>query len=89
MLSGLTAFLIFVAVKDLVFGVLAAASRDPSLVGGRATAMTLMAMAFALLATHVFWPFTATARMTTAAAGMARSMIRSMVGLRKRTYRDQ
>ena len=90
--AGHTALIVLMTMEDLVFGVLAAASRRPSLVGGRATAMTLMAVAFALLAAHVFRAFLAT-RVATAAAGMTRSMIRpmirSMIGLRKRAHRDQ
>ena len=68
---SLAAFImVFVAMEDLVFRVLAAAPRCPSLVRGRTTAVTFMAVAFAFLAAHVFWPFTATARVTAATAVM-------------------
>ena len=74
MLSRLATLVVLVAIKDLVFRVLAAAPRCPPLVGGRTAAVAFMAVTFAFLSAHVFWALLAT-RMTTAAAVMVGAMI--------------
>ena len=76
MLSRLATLVVLVAIKDLVFRVLAVAPRCPPLVGGRTAAVAFMAVTFAFLSAHVFWALLAfTARVTAAATGMIGAMI--------------
>jgi hypothetical protein len=69
-----TIFVVLVTMKYLVFGMFAATAGRPALMG--ATGVTLVAMTFAFLPTHVFRALLSLAtRVTTAAAVMISAMV--------------
>ena len=84
MRTRLAVLVILMAMKDLVFGVLATAARWPAQM--RSASVTFVAVALAFLATHVFRTFLATRVATAATVMIGSTMI--IMGLRKATHRE-